>query len=166
MPRRSAGRGRRSARQQSASLLVVEQDAATRGSRTPSIDLRVDDHERPIAELRRLFRCTRSCSASTPPEDWLEVDDDLAAELRKRSSARPHGELRQAFADWAGSANLEERVDGVTAHRPDRARRAAQGDRVKVVRIQEIEPIPVVGGELQWRPLRRTLGIEAFGINA
>jgi tetratricopeptide (TPR) repeat protein len=37
---------------------------------------------------------------------------------------------------------------------------------VKVVRIQEIEPIPVVGGELQWRPLRRTLGIEAFGINA
>jgi hypothetical protein len=37
---------------------------------------------------------------------------------------------------------------------------------VKVVRIEEIEPVPVVGGELQWRPLRRTLGIEAFGINA
>jgi tetratricopeptide (TPR) repeat protein len=37
---------------------------------------------------------------------------------------------------------------------------------VKVVRIEEIEPIPVVGGELQWRPLRRTLDIEAFGINA
>jgi tetratricopeptide (TPR) repeat protein len=37
---------------------------------------------------------------------------------------------------------------------------------VKVARIQEIEPIPVVGGELQWRPVRRTLGIEAFGINA
>lgn len=37
---------------------------------------------------------------------------------------------------------------------------------MKVARIQEIEPIPVVGGELQWRPLRRTLGIGAFGINA
>jgi tetratricopeptide (TPR) repeat protein len=37
---------------------------------------------------------------------------------------------------------------------------------VRVVRIQEIEAIPVVGGELQWRPLRRALGIEAFGINA
>jgi tetratricopeptide (TPR) repeat protein len=37
---------------------------------------------------------------------------------------------------------------------------------VRVARIQEIEPIPVVGGELQWRPLRRTLGIESFGINA
>lgn len=37
---------------------------------------------------------------------------------------------------------------------------------MKVARIQEIEPIPVAGGELQWRPLRRTLGIEAFGINS
>jgi hypothetical protein len=37
---------------------------------------------------------------------------------------------------------------------------------VRVARIREIEPIPVVGGELQWRPMRRTLGIEAFGINA
>ena len=37
---------------------------------------------------------------------------------------------------------------------------------MKVARIAEIEPIPVVGGELQWRPLRRSLGIEAFGINA
>jgi hypothetical protein len=37
---------------------------------------------------------------------------------------------------------------------------------VKVVRIDEIEPIPVVGGKLQWRPLRRTLGIGSFGINA
>ncbi len=37
---------------------------------------------------------------------------------------------------------------------------------MKLARIDEIEPIPVVGGELQWRPVRRTLGIEAFGINA
>lgn len=37
---------------------------------------------------------------------------------------------------------------------------------MKVARIQEVEPIPVVGGELHWRPLRRTLGIEAFGVNA
>jgi hypothetical protein len=37
---------------------------------------------------------------------------------------------------------------------------------VKIARIADIEPIPVAGGELQWRPVRRTLGIEAFGINA
>jgi tetratricopeptide (TPR) repeat protein len=37
---------------------------------------------------------------------------------------------------------------------------------VKTVRIDEIEPIPVVDGQLAWRPVRRTLGIQAFGINA
>jgi tetratricopeptide (TPR) repeat protein len=37
---------------------------------------------------------------------------------------------------------------------------------VRLARIDEIDAIPVVGGELQWRPVRRTLGIEAFGINA
>lgn len=37
---------------------------------------------------------------------------------------------------------------------------------MKTLRIDEIDPIAVVGGELQWRPIRRTLGIEAFGINA
>jgi mannose-6-phosphate isomerase-like protein (cupin superfamily) len=35
---------------------------------------------------------------------------------------------------------------------------------VKVARIGEIEPIAVAG--VNWRPVRRTLGIEAFGINA
>jgi mannose-6-phosphate isomerase-like protein (cupin superfamily) len=36
----------------------------------------------------------------------------------------------------------------------------------KSVRIDDVEPIPVVGGTLLWRPLRRTLDIGAFGINA
>src|SRR5437899_12473905 len=34
------------------------------------------------------------------------------------------------------------------------------------VRLEEIEPIPVVGGTLLWRPLRRTLDVGAFGVNA
>lgn len=37
---------------------------------------------------------------------------------------------------------------------------------MKTIRIAEIEPIQVAGGELEWRPIRRALGIEAFGINA
>ena len=36
----------------------------------------------------------------------------------------------------------------------------------KSVRLDEIEPIAVDGGKLLWRPLRRTLDVEAFGINA
>jgi hypothetical protein len=34
------------------------------------------------------------------------------------------------------------------------------------VRLDEIEPIPVVEGTLLWRPVRRALDIEAFGINS
>lgn len=34
------------------------------------------------------------------------------------------------------------------------------------VRLEDIEPIPVVGDSLLWRPVRRTLDVGAFGINA
>jgi hypothetical protein len=34
------------------------------------------------------------------------------------------------------------------------------------VRLDEIEPIPVVDGTLLWRPVRRTLDVGAFGINS
>jgi tetratricopeptide (TPR) repeat protein len=34
------------------------------------------------------------------------------------------------------------------------------------LRLEEIEPIPVVEGTLLWRPVRRTLDVGAFGINA
>src|SRR5262244_3598348 len=37
-------------------------------------------------------------------------------------------------------------------------------DAYSVLRLDEIEPISVAG--VQWKPLRRTLGIDAFGINA
>ena len=39
-------------------------------------------------------------------------------------------------------------------------------DRWKSVRLDEIEPVAVVDGTLLWRPVRRTLDIGAFGINA
>ena len=34
------------------------------------------------------------------------------------------------------------------------------------VRLDEIDPIPVVGGTLLWRPVRRTLDVGAFGVNS
>ena len=109
----AAGGDRRG--QQSASLLVVEQEAGYAKLSDTVIDLRVDDHARPIAELRRLFSLHEELFGATPPEDWLDVDDTLQQELRKRLERLGHmGELQQAFTDWAGTANLEERVDGVT----------------------------------------------------
>jgi tetratricopeptide (TPR) repeat protein len=38
--------------------------------------------------------------------------------------------------------------------------------RFRTTTFDAIDEIPVVGGALRWKPVRRTLGISAFGINA
>jgi len=43
---------------------------------------------------------------------------------------------------------------------------ARMAERWQSIRLDEIQPIPVVGDTLLWRPIRRNLDIEAFGINA
>jgi len=109
----AAGGDRRG--QQSASVLVVEKDAGCAKLSDTVVDLRVDDHERPIAELRRIFVLHREIFGVTPKEDWLAVDEELASELRERLSKLGYdgGDLERAFFDWAGTENLEERVEGV-----------------------------------------------------
>ncbi len=55
----------------------------------------------------------------TPREEWIDVDDALAAELRERLAALGYdGELEAALDRWAGVENLEERVDGADALDP------------------------------------------------
>src|SRR3989441_154442 len=50
----------------------------------------------------------------TPSKEWLKVEEGLAAELRDRLATLGYdGELARAFSDWAGTENLEERIDGV-----------------------------------------------------
>ena len=36
----------------------------------------------------------------------------------------------------------------------------------QVISIRDVEPLAVVDGTLEWHPLRRTLGVRAFGVNA
>jgi len=108
----AAGGDRRG--QQSASLLVVEKDAGYASLSDVVVDLRVDDHEQPIVELRRLYGLHNELFGITPPEDWLAVDEALAGELRDRLTKLGYdGELGKAFNDWAGTENLEERVGGI-----------------------------------------------------
>jgi uncharacterized Ntn-hydrolase superfamily protein len=108
----AAGGDRRG--QQSAALLVVERDGGYAGLSDVVFDLRVDDHERPLAELRRLYGLHQAIFGQTPREEWLDVDEQLAAELRERLGRLGYdGELGDAFFRWAGNENLEERVDGV-----------------------------------------------------
>lgn len=48
----------------------------------------------------------------------------------------------------------------------DPGRVASVAGRWKSVRLDDIEPISVVSGTLLWKPVRRTLDVGAFGINA
>ena len=108
----AAGGDRRG--QQSAAILVVEQDGGYAKLSDVVVELRVEDHERPLEELRRLYRLHQALFGETPREEWLTVDDPLAAELRERLGKLGYdGELEDAFNRWAGNVNLEERVDGV-----------------------------------------------------
>ena len=108
----AAGGDRRG--QQSAALLVVERDGGYAGLSDEVVDLRVDEHLRPLEELRRIYVLHQAIFGTTPVDEWLAVDDDLAAELRERLARLGYeGELGDAFFHWAGNENLEERVDGV-----------------------------------------------------
>jgi uncharacterized Ntn-hydrolase superfamily protein len=113
----AAGGDRRG--QQSASLLVVERDGGYAGLSDTLVDLRVEDHERPIEELRRLYDLHQAIFGETPRDQWVPVDETLAAELQERLARLGfEGELAEAFNRWAGNENLEERVDGVEAVDP------------------------------------------------
>jgi uncharacterized Ntn-hydrolase superfamily protein len=108
----AAGGDRRG--QQSSALIVVELDGGYAGLSDEVVDLRVDEHPRPLEELRRIYAMHQAIFGKTPREQWLDVDDELAGELRERLGTLGYdGNIGDAFFEWAGAENLEERVDGI-----------------------------------------------------
>jgi uncharacterized Ntn-hydrolase superfamily protein len=108
----AAGGDRRG--QQSAALLVVGPDQGYAGLSDMFVDLRVDDHERPLEELRRLVRLHHELFVATPREQWIDMDAELRAEIAERLARLGFQQLE----DWAGVENIEERVDGEDAVDP------------------------------------------------
>jgi uncharacterized Ntn-hydrolase superfamily protein len=100
--------------QQSAALLVVERDGGYAGLTDIVVDLRVDDHPRPLEELRRIYGIHDELFGRTPRSEWLPIDDELRAEVDDRLARLGYANL----VDWAGVENLEERVDGEDAVDP------------------------------------------------
>jgi uncharacterized Ntn-hydrolase superfamily protein len=100
--------------QQSASLLIVERDGGYAKLSDVVVDLRVDDHPRPIEELRRIHTLHFRLFGTTPREEWLPLEGELRAEVDKRLTRLGYDTLDS----WAGVANLEERVDGSDAIDP------------------------------------------------
>ena len=113
----AAGGDRRG--QQSASLLVVQRDGGYAQLSDIVADLRVDDHPRPIEELRRIYALHDRLFGVTPRDEWLPLDGALGDEVRERLARLGYkSDLAAALIDWAGVENLEERVDGAAAIDP------------------------------------------------
>jgi len=114
----TAGGDRRG--QQSAALLVVRERGGYGGFNDRYLDLRVDDHSQPIAELQRLLDLYGLYFDRTPEKDLLPLDEGLTREVQGMLQALGyyagprHGQYdaatREALSLWAGIENLEERL--------------------------------------------------------
>ncbi len=118
----AAGGDRRG--QQSAALLVVKEKGGYGGFNDRYIDLRVDDHPRPIEELRRLYELHLLYFAPPEPEDLVPLDRELRRRLqellthlgyyRGPANGEQSPEFDEALFRFCSTENLEEhlREDG------------------------------------------------------
>ena len=91
---------------QSAALLVVREGAGYDGGDDIAVDLRVDDHPDPVAELARLLELNELYLTASDDADKIEVGAELREELETR--ARERG--AKDFLAWVGTENYEMRV--------------------------------------------------------
>ena len=91
---------------QSAALLVVRDGAGYGGNDDVAVDLRVDDHTDPVAELARLVDLNDLYLTASTPEEQVPIDDALMTELEDFARAQGH----DYFREWVGSENYEMRV--------------------------------------------------------
>ncbi|WP_203915534.1 DUF1028 domain-containing protein, partial [Rhizocola hellebori] len=103
----AAGGDRRG--RQSASLLVVAAGQGYGGTSDVVVDLRVDDHPNPCAEMARLLDIHEMLFGKPDPSKLMPLEGPLAEEVRSLL-ATDAPDLDAALADWAGVENLEERM--------------------------------------------------------
>jgi uncharacterized Ntn-hydrolase superfamily protein len=91
---------------QSAALLVVREGAGYGGLDDIAVDLRVDDHADPVAELTRLLDLNDLYLTASTEEEKVEVTPELLAELEAFAESQGH----EHFREWVGAENYEMRV--------------------------------------------------------
>ncbi len=102
---------------QSAAVLVVRTGGGYLGETDVAVDLRVDDHPAPVAELARLVSIHGMLFPNPATLDFVEVDEDLARRLASALSERGFpvdavsysDQLKGALFSWIGTENLEMR---------------------------------------------------------
>ncbi|MEW2384705.1 DUF1028 domain-containing protein [Micromonospora sp. NPDC047707] len=99
---------------QSAGLLVVERGGGYGGTGDVLVDLRVDDHPDPVAELGRLLAVHTLLFSRPDPATLLDLTGAVAAEVAALLTALGHpadpAAPEEALFSWAGLENLEERL--------------------------------------------------------
>jgi len=102
---------------QSAALLVVQPGQGYGSIGDLAVDLRVDDHPDPVAELARLLELHTMLFGRPDPGSLADLSGPLAAEVRQLLDRTGHSvtdnspaALDAALASWAGVENLEERI--------------------------------------------------------
>ncbi len=105
----SAGGDKRG--RQSAAIVVARPGAGYGGDDT-EVDLRVDDHDAPVEELRRLHALHGLYFGEPDPDALLPLTGTVADEVRALLSRLGHegDDLDKLLDDWAGSANFEMRL--------------------------------------------------------
>lgn len=94
---------------QSAALYVVAKGLGYGGTSDVLVDLRVDDHPDPVAELRRLLELHTLYFERPDPATLIPLTGAIADEVRARLD-HSGPDLDEALASWAGVENLEERI--------------------------------------------------------
>lgn len=122
---------------QSAALLVVAKGLGYGGTSNVVVDLRVDDHPDPAAELERLLDLHTLYFDKADPADLLDLSGELGDEVRSLLGSLGHNGpptaegLDAALADWAGIENLEERILAGRIDPLVLAQLRARGDQIK-----------------------------------
>jgi uncharacterized Ntn-hydrolase superfamily protein len=91
---------------QSAAVLVMRRGAGYGGFDDVAVDLRVDDHPRPVDELLRLRDLHELYLTASADDERLPITPELLAEL----DGLARGRGRADFAAWVGAENYEMRV--------------------------------------------------------
>ena len=110
---------------QSAALYVARKGGAYGGVLDRYIDLRVDDHRAPVAELERLLGLHRFYLTPPRPEDLLPINESLAREIQEilhrvgyydgPINGNWDAPTYAALQSYGGVENLEERLVSDTA---------------------------------------------------
>jgi uncharacterized Ntn-hydrolase superfamily protein len=102
---------------QSAAMLITREGGGYLGGTDVALDLRVDDHPEPVAELGRIIEVHRLLFPNPRDLDFVDIDDSLAGRMAVALSAAGFEtnspaydeSLRKALFSWMGNENLEMR---------------------------------------------------------